>query len=248
MNTTCRSTAVTVERVADRHWHAIHDDRTVGRAEVFRRPDGRSFLSIDAWHADVFDQLARALRTDLLRPLYTIVDEADVLSTSQWQWAGFSVLRREWEYVVPTGPGSAVPPPGITIGSAEEGPLRVLDREIRAEVAATIGWEEMPAEVLSDSVCDPSRYVVATLSGEYVGLLRLMSRRRHARIGLVAVRTDMRRRGVARALLSGVLESLAGQGIQTATADVKESNAAAIALFESVGGRRAGSSLELVLR
>lgn len=247
MDTSC-SSAVTIDRVADRHWHAIHDDRTVGRAEVFRRPDGRSFLSIDAWHADVFDQLAGALRADLPRPLYTIVDEADALSRSQWQWAGFSVVRREWEYVLPlAGLRTGAPPTGIVIhriGDVDEAPLRELERVIRAEVS----WDEMPAEVLTGVAFDPSRYAVAVLSGEYAGLVRLVSRRRHARIGLVAVRADVRRRGVARALLTGVLESLHSQGIRTASADVKESNAAATALFESLGARRGSSSLELVLR
>ncbi|MEV6877449.1 hypothetical protein [Amycolatopsis sp. NPDC051128] len=36
----------------------------------------------------------------------------------------------------------------VAIGEAEEGRLRNLDRVIRDEVEATIGWQEMSAEVL----------------------------------------------------------------------------------------------------
>jgi hypothetical protein len=38
------------------------------------------------------------------------------------------------------------------------------------------------------------------------------------------------------------------QGVETASADVHESNVAAAALFDVVGARRAGSNLELVLQ
>src|SRR5438477_6804081 len=44
-----------------------------------------------------------------------------------------------------------------------------LDRVIRAEVEATLGWHEMPAEVLSRPVLDTSKYTVAMESGRYVG-------------------------------------------------------------------------------
>jgi GNAT superfamily N-acetyltransferase len=74
--------AVVVTRVAERHWHALGDDLVVGRGEAWRRPDGRTFLSIDAWHGPVFDRLADAMLADLPRPLYTVVDEADLDVTS----------------------------------------------------------------------------------------------------------------------------------------------------------------------
>jgi GNAT superfamily N-acetyltransferase len=251
--------AVLITRVAQRHWHALEDDRVVGRGEAMHRPDGRIFLSIDAWHRPVFDQLAEAMLPDLAKPLYTVVDEADVDLTSQWERAGFTTRRREWEYLVPTDPGvtglgSVLPPPGVTVlpvGEAQEGPLRAVDRVIRDEVEATVGWHEMPAEVLvrpdGATAFDPSRYAVAAQSGRYVGLVRLVPLRQ-PRIRLIAVRSDLRRRGIARALLAGVLGSLHRSGHPEAAADVNESNAAAVALFEGAGARRAGSSLEMVLR
>ena len=140
----------------------------------------------------------------------------------------------------------------VPVGDAEEGPLRTLDRAIRDEVEATIGWQEMPAEVLARpdgaTLLDPSKYAVAAQSDQYVGLVRVVQVTRQPRIGLIAVRADLRRRGIARALLAQVLCSLHRRGIDTASADVNESNRAAIALFEGVGAWRASSNLELIRR
>ncbi|MEV6643607.1 GNAT family N-acetyltransferase [Amycolatopsis sp. NPDC051371] len=245
--------AVVITRVAQRHWHALEDDRVAGRAEASTRPDGRVFLSIDAWHRSVFDQLADAMLADLTGPLHTIVDEADAELVAGWERAGFTTRRREWEYFVPTDTGTVLPPPGATIvprGSASEGPLRELDRVIRAEVEAAVGWQEMPAEVLphppGDTVVDSALHAAAAEGDSYVGLVRVVQVTRLPRIGLIAVRADRRRRGIARALLAEVLGSLHAAGIPTASAEVNEANPAATALFESVGARRASSNLELV--
>ena len=247
---------VVVSQVAGNQWHALEDDQVVGRGHASRRPDGRLFLSVDAWHEVVFDRLASAMLADLPRPLYTVVDEADLELITRWEAAGFAPRRREWEYLLPTdaGPGP-VRPPGVTIllfGSVEEAPLRALDRLIRDEVEATVGWPEMPAEVLprpgGGTVVDPSKYAVAVHDGQYVGLLRLAPVIRRPRIGLVAVRSDRRRRGIARALRAEGLTFLHRDGVGTAFAEVTESNRAAAALFDGIGARRAGSTLELVLR
>src|SRR5512138_1830254 len=150
--------AVLISRVADDQWHALEDDLVAGRAQASRRPDGRVFVSVDAWHDATFERLAEAMLAALPRPLYTVVDEADRDLTDRWRRAGFTVRRREWEYTVPTSPDATSPPPGVTIkpfGSALATPLRALDRTIRAEVAA---WADMPAEVLVRPEPDPSKY------------------------------------------------------------------------------------------
>jgi GNAT superfamily N-acetyltransferase len=238
--------AVVITRVAERHWHALEDDRVVGRGESTRRPDGRIFLSIDAWHGAVFDQLAATMLPDLPRPLYTVVDEADVDLTFHWERAGFTTRRREWEYVVPTGVTRPALP-GVTIEPAREAPLRELDRAIRTEVEATVGWPEMPAEVVTRPVPDPAKCTVATEAGRYVGMVRVVPLRQ-PRIGLIAVRAEWQRRGIGRALLAHVLGALHSRGFASASAEVTEANSAAIALFEGFGARRAGSNLELVVR
>jgi ribosomal protein S18 acetylase RimI-like enzyme len=251
---------IVITRVSERQWHALEDDQVVGRGDASHRPDGRIFLGIDSWHGSVFDQLAAAMLADLPRPLYTVVDEADLDLTTSWERAGFAARRREWEYVVPTDPQvtglASVPlPAGVTIvaaGAAQEGPLRTLDRTIRDEVEAAVGWQAMPAEVLSrpDGITlqDASKYVVAAESDRYVGLVRIGPRIRQPRIGLIAVRASQHRRGIARALLAHVLGSLHDSGVKTASADVNEANAAATALFEGLGAGRTSSNLELVRR
>ncbi|MFE7015441.1 GNAT family N-acetyltransferase [Streptomyces sp. NPDC057651] len=248
-----------ITRVADRQWHALEDDQVVGRGEAWPRLDGRLFLSIDSWHDAAFARLADAMLADLPRPLYTMVDESDQDLRSQWERAGFTIRRREWVYVLPTDPrvtglDSARPPSGVTIlplGASEKDPLRALDRAIRDEVEASVGWQEMPAEVLprldDTVVVDPTKYAVAAESGRYVGLLRVAPVPRQPRIGLVAVRADRQRRGIARALLAEVLGPLHRSGVGTASAEVSEFNRAASALFDSVGAERAGSNLEVVL-
>jgi ribosomal protein S18 acetylase RimI-like enzyme len=241
-------------------WHAVQDGRVTGRAEAWYRPDGRLFLSIDSWHGAVFDQLADAALADLPRPLYTMVDEADTGLAPHWTRAGFTTLRREFEYLVPTDPrvtglGSAQPPADVMIvpaGDADEDLLRQLARQIHDEVEAAIGWQEMPAEVLprpaGSIVADPSKYAVASRSGHYAGLLRISPLTRLPRIGLIAVLSGQRRRGIARALLAQALGSLHDSGISAVSAEVGECNEAGTGLFDGIGGRRVGSNLELELR
>jgi ribosomal protein S18 acetylase RimI-like enzyme len=252
--------AAIITRVADTQWHATVDGRVVGSGDVARRPDGRLFVSVDAWHATVFDQLAAALRAELPRPLYTVVDEVETDLTAGWRRAGFTPGRREWEYSVPTDPAvtgldATAAAPAVTIvaaGAVAEGPLRALDRAIRDEVEATAGWQDMPAEVLprpdGDTVVDPSKYAVAARSGRYVGLIRVVQATRQPRIGLIAVRAGEQRTGVARALLAHALGTLHRDGLGPAYTEVNESNTAATALFDGIGARRVASNLELVLR
>ncbi|MEU8657930.1 GNAT family N-acetyltransferase [Actinoplanes philippinensis] len=233
-----------ITRVSERHWHALDDDQVVGRGEVWRRPDGRSFLSIDAWHGTVFDRLAGAMLPTLPKPLYTVVDEDDLDLLSQWERLGFGPRRREWELVVPTGDFASAAE--VTIGPAEAGPLWDLDSSLRAEIDATVGWHNMPAEVFGAH--DPSRYTVATVGDRYVGLVRVAPIPRRPRIGLIAVLSAHRRRGIGRALLAAVLGAAHRSGAPSAGAEVNQANTAALALFESFGARRESSNLELVLR
>ena len=245
--------AVTISRVAENQWHAVENDLVVGRGHASRRLDGRTFLSIDTWRDAVFDLLARAMVADRPEPLYTVVDETDQDLAASWERAGFASWRRELEFAVSTDRRvtPAPLPPGVVIaGEVAESPLRELDQAIRAEVEASVGWQTMPAEVLpwqgGTRPIDPSKYTIAARHNQYVGLLRLATMTRQPRIGLIAVRAGERRTGIARALLTQVLADLHRAGIETASAEVNETNEAAMALFESFGARPTGSNLELV--
>ena len=246
---------LTISRVADNQWHAIENDLVVGRGHATRRLDGRTFLSIDTWRDTVFQQLATAMATDQPQhdqPQYTVLDETDHHLLTNWVLAGFTTSRRESEFVVPTGPARATVPSGITITSADEAPLRDLDQAIRDEVEATAGWRTMPAEVLpwqgGTRPIDPANYTVAVRDDRYVGMVRVATMTRRPRIGLVAVLAAEQRHGIGRALLDHVLDGLHSWGFEAATAEVDETNAAALALFEGLGARRTGSSLELIRR
>ncbi|WP_086845588.1 GNAT family N-acetyltransferase [Amycolatopsis kentuckyensis] len=230
--------------------HLFERPGVAGRGEVSRRPDGRLFLSIDTWDDADFALLAADMLPALPRPLHTVVDEADTDLRSRWESVGFTTRRREREYVLPTAPGTVPVPAGLTIGPpSDERALRSLDDAIRAEVSATVGWPEMPAEILPrPEVLDVTSYTVAAAEDGYVGLLRLAAVPRQPRIGLLAVRADRQRSGIGRALLTHVLDALHHKGIPAATAEVNEANPAAIALFEGAGARRVGGNVELVLR
>ncbi|WP_238173993.1 GNAT family N-acetyltransferase [Kribbella kalugense] len=245
---------MTISRVADNQWHAIENDLVVGRGHASRRLDGRTFLSIDTWRDAVFDRLAAAMLTDADQstPQYTVVDETDHDLTTNWERAGLTTWRRESEFAVPTDLTPTAAPNGVVITTAQEAPLRELDQAIRAEVESSVGWQTMPAEVLpwqgGTRPLDPSKYTVAVRDDRYVGLVRVATMTRRPRIGLVAVLADEQRQGIARALLSQVLANLHRSGFEAATAEIDETNTAALALFEGLGARRTGGILELISR
>jgi GNAT superfamily N-acetyltransferase len=210
------SSTIHVVRVADQHWHALEDDCVVGRGHTTYRPDHHIHVSVDAWHAATFDLLAGAMLAVLPRPLHTLVDEADVEQTHQWEAHGFTRHRREWEHVVATDPRitglhDAVPPRGTRI--------RAVD----------------------------TRFTVAEWQGEQLGYLRLAPIPRRPVIGRVEVRPDVRRRGVARALLAHVLGDLHAHGTDTVSAMVDETNLPMVALLDTLDAERTTSQLELVL-
>ena len=74
---------VVIERVVpNRLWHALEDDRVVGRAHLRRRPDDRAFVAADAWQEPVTRALLDAVAADVPGDLHTIAgeEEADELA------------------------------------------------------------------------------------------------------------------------------------------------------------------------
>ncbi|WP_405106677.1 GNAT family N-acetyltransferase [Micromonospora sp. NBC_01405] len=206
-----------ITRVAADQWHAVEDDLVVGRGDTMRRPDGRMFISIDAWHDAVFDRLAGAMLAELPAPLHTMVDADDSDTTSNWRRAGFATQRRERQYLlVPIeAQTTARPPTGVTLTGGEG----VFHAEVEG---AEVG-------------------VIRVLP-----LMREDGTPRIGRFVSIEVRADQRRRGIGRALLVHALGALHAGGFEIATVDVDETDVAAISLLEGVGARRASSSLELI--
>jgi GNAT superfamily N-acetyltransferase len=239
------------------HWHALEDDVVVGRGHALHRPDGRVFLSVDTWRDDVFAVLAEAMVGDLPAPVFTVVDEDDREVLARWSLRGFRDHRREVEFAVPTAPEltglDGDPPPGVRVLAAaaiDPAHLRDLDALLRAEIARDPGWDRMPPQLRPPPAererPDPTPYLVAVVDGAYAGLARIAPLPRRPRLGLLAVRTAYRRRGLARALLTTALRDLHERGIPYLGADVDGANEAATALVTGIGGTPVGASLELV--
>ena len=69
---------------------------------------------------------------------------------------------------------------------------------------------------------------------------------RGPRLGLVAVRREHRRRGIASALIAGALEAVRASGASEVTTEYDLENVASRTLFERLGARRLGTRIELV--
>lgn len=205
-----------ITRAAAAQWHAIEDGLTVGRGNTSRRPDGRLFISIDAWHDAVFDQLAAVMLAELAAPLYTVLDAEDSATAENWRRAGFVEGRRERHYLVPLeAKVSARIPAGVTFAGGED--------VFRAEIDGTeVGLVRLNLLMSSDGTP------------------------RVARIASIEVRADQRRRGIGRALLAHALDALRERGFGRASADVDETDIAAIVLVEGAGARRTSNSMELM--
>jgi GNAT superfamily N-acetyltransferase len=243
-------------------WHAVEDGKVIGEANAMLRPDRRWFVSVDTWFAGQFLPLVSAVADDLRHDLHTTVDEDDEKELRNWQAAGFTVLRREHHYLVPTDlvltrRAGATLPAGMSLLSADavdEDGLRMLDEALRQDVPGTDGWVNDPQEFRENTFhelrFDPATYLVAVddVSQAFAGLARVSKHPRQPRLGLVGVMPGYRRRGLATMLLAAVFGPLRDRGIGEVAADADEADVAANALLSRVSARRTGGSVELVLR
>jgi RimJ/RimL family protein N-acetyltransferase len=223
------------------------------------RPDGRLVVRIDEdWTpraAAGAAQLARRLRV----PVLVHVDEDANAEIEALVAAGFAISRREAVVGIPLAPAleelmDAALPVGIAVRSAtdvDEDRLRLLDDELRQDVPGASGWKSTPAQfhdhTFADPAFDPRTYLVAVdeSSGEYVALVRVWMNASGPRLGLVAVRRAYRRRGIATALLAHSLQAVREMGATEVTAEYDLENDASRALFERLGARRLGTTVEL---
>jgi len=154
-------------------WRALAGTQVIGEANAMLRPDRRWFISVDTWVADSFLPLVSAVADDLCQDLYTTVDEDDEAALRNSIAAGFTVLRREHHYLVPTGPdqtrlAAGALPAGMSLVSADavdEDGLRLLDEALRQDVPGSDGWVNDPQEfreyTFNEWRFDPATYLVA---------------------------------------------------------------------------------------
>lgn len=174
--------------------------------------------------------------------------------------AGFTDSRTEARVVVDVAGALAMlrdaeVPAGVALRSAadvDEGHLRLLDDELRADVPGTSGWrstaEEFRANTFEDPAFDGTTYLVATAdaSGEHLGLVRVWMNRGRPRLGLVGVRRGHRRRGIASALLRRSFEAVRAAGEREVEAGYDVDHEGSRALAARLGARRFGTTIELL--
>lgn len=217
---------------------------------MFVRPDGRCFVRVPAEAVNAPD-----------RELYATVDEADATAWELWEQLGFQISRREGVYLVPTNPAVTglrdVEAPGgfrlVSADGVDEDRLRLLDDALRQDVPGTDGWNWREDAFREETFCaefDPATYLVGVeeATGDYVGLARVWNNPSCPRLGLIAVLTPYRRRGLARALLAPPLAVLHDRGRHEVLAEVDDANVASLSLISSLGARRIGGAIELVRR
>ncbi len=115
-----------------------------------------------------------------------------------------------------------------------------LDQMAEIEkICFSLPWSrEMLADELSNK--HAKYYVAVTEDGRVAGYIGLHVVIDEGYITNVATAPDFRRQGIARALISKVLDYCKSKGLIYVTLEVRESNSGAIALYESFGFKKIG--------
>ena len=242
-------------------WRARAESGAVGAVTAFLRPDNRWFVFFDDCRADAYEPLLAAVAGNTGSDLYATADEDDHEAAARLTRLGFIENRREGIFIIPTDPhvtGLAdVPVPDETViisaASADEDDLRLLDDALRTDVPGSDGWVWDPGDFHEEtfsSEFDPGTYLVAAdiSDGSYIGLARVWVGPRRSRLGLIAVRPEYRRRGVARALLARAFGVLHERGTAEVSAEIDDANTASLALLGGMGARRRIGTVEFVKR
>ena len=124
---------------------------------------------------------------------------------------------------------------GWTIRAMEPGDL---PRCAAIEATAPDPWTE--PQLAEELASDFGRLFVACRDGQTAGLAVFQLTAGEASLNALTVDPAARRQGAGRALLTGALAVLRAEGAQSCFLEVRAGNAAARALYESVGFAAAG--------
>lgn len=124
---------------------------------------------------------------------------------------------------------------GWTIRAMEPGDL---PRCAAIEATAPDPWTE--PQLAEELASDFGRLFVACRDGQAAGLAVFQLAAGEASLNALTVDPAARRQGAGRALLTGALAALRAEGAQSCFLEVRAGNAAARALYESVGFAAAG--------
>jgi ribosomal-protein-alanine N-acetyltransferase len=148
----------------------------------------------------------------------------------------------------------------LTIRLARQGDAATIAAMSRDLVEVGLGWHYKSA-VIARLIGDPETITaVACDARGMAGFAILSLTNERAHLVLLAVRPEVRRRGIARRMLRWVLASAAVAGVASVHVELREANVAAIALYRSAGfteafrlpgyyrGRETAIRMVLVLR
>lgn len=113
-----------------------------------------------------------------------------------------------------------------------------LPRCAAIEATAPDPWTE--PQLAEELASDFGRLFVACREGQTAGLAVFQLAAGEASLNALTVDPAARRQGAGRALLTGALAALRAEGAQSCFLEVRAGNAAARALYESVGFAAAG--------
>lgn len=123
----------------------------------------------------------------------------------------------------------------LTLRAATRSDAAIIALMSRDLVEAGLGWHYRPG-VVSTLIGDPETAAVVACDGRLVAgfaILALADERAH--LVLLAVRPSARRRGIGARMLRWLLESAAVAGTASVHVELREANAAAVALYRSAG-------------
>jgi GNAT superfamily N-acetyltransferase len=224
------------------------------------RPDGRLLVRpAGEWTVERAAAAVELADRRGLPALAHIPDHGE-LARAALATAGFVEVRRQAVVAIPVqraleALADASLPPGVLVRSAADldpERLRLLDDELRQDVPGTSGWRSTPGgfhdHTFADPAFDSRTYLVALddASGEYLGLARFWMNEGGPRLGLVGVRRERRRQGIAAALLRQALGAVRTSGATEVTTEYDLENEASASLLARLGARRLGTQIELL--